>query len=388
VEDVSKTEKQLISELMELRRQIADLEALEAERVRAEEAAVRAKEEWENTFDSVPDLIAILNDQYQIVRANKAMADRVGATPQELAGLTCHEIMHNMGEPPPFCPHALLLVDGQEHAAEIHEENLDGDFLVTVSPLHDAEGRVIGSVHVARDITERKRTEEALGRLVEELDAFAHNVAHELRSPLNVALGFADLLVEDHATMSEEELESYLGSIARAGYKMSSIIDELLLLADVRKAKEVEIERLDMASIVAGALERLTYTVEELQAEITLPDTWPTALGYAPWVEEVWVNYLSNALRYGGQPPRVELGATKQENSTVRFWVRDNGPGIAPEKQDRLFAPFTQPAWVHAKGHGLGLSIVQRIVERLGGEVGVESEVGQGSTFFFTLPAG
>jgi signal transduction histidine kinase len=109
-------------------------------------------------------------------------------------------------------------------------------------------------------------------------------------------------------------------------------------------------------------------------------------LGYAPWIEEVWVNYLSNAIKYGGRPPRVELGAETQPGGLVRFWVRDNGPGIAPEAQVRLFVPFTRLDQVRAKGHGLGLSIVRRIVEKLGGQVGVISTPGQGSVFSFTLP--
>jgi len=95
---------------------------------------------------------------------------------------------------------------------------------------------------------------------------------------------------------------------------------------------------------------------------------------------------MSNAIKYGGQPPRVELGADWQSDGTVRFWVRDNGQGIAPEDQARLFTPFTRLDQVRARGHGLGLSIVRRIVEKLGGQVGVESGIDQGSLFYFTLP--
>jgi signal transduction histidine kinase len=109
-------------------------------------------------------------------------------------------------------------------------------------------------------------------------------------------------------------------------------------------------------------------------------------LGYGPWVEEVWANYVSNAIKYGGTPPRVEVGATSLPDGMVRFWVRDNGPGIAPENQARLFAEFER-LQTKAEGHGLGLSIVKRIVQRLGGQVGVESQAGQGSTFSFTLPS-
>jgi two-component system sensor histidine kinase/response regulator len=104
-------------------------------------------------------------------------------------------------------------------------------------------------------------------------------------------------------------------------------------------------------------------------------------------VEEIWTNYLSNAIKYGGQPPCVELGATEQSDDFVRFWVRDNGNGLTGEEQARLFAPFTRLYPAQVKGYGLGLSIVQRIVDKLGGQVGVESRLGQGSTFSFTLPS-
>ena len=132
------------------------------DRRRAEEALRRATEEWERTFDAVPDLIAILDDQHRIVLANRAMARALGKTPAELVGLKCYEHMHGASCPPDFCPHAKLLADGREHNAEVHE--LGRDFLVTASPLTDDRGRTIGSVHVARDITERQRAEEALNR--------------------------------------------------------------------------------------------------------------------------------------------------------------------------------------------------------------------------------
>jgi len=220
----------------------------------------------------------------------------------------------------------------------------------------------------------------------EELDAFAHTVAHDLKGPLSHIVGFAEVLNEKRASVPEQDLHRHLRAIARNGRKMSNIINELLLLAGVREM-EVETRPLDMPGIVAEARQRLAYAIEEHQAEVIVLDTWPLALGHGPWVEEVWVNYISNALKYGGQPARVELGATAQPDGTVCFWVRDNGPGIAPREQDRLFTRFTRLDQIHTQGHGLGLSIVRRIVKKLGGKVGVESEPGEGSTFWFTLPA-
>jgi PAS domain S-box-containing protein len=219
----------------------------------------------------------------------------------------------------------------------------------------------------------------------EELDAFAHTVAHDLKNPLVSVVGNAALLVEDYAMLSDAERQRSLRSIVRSGHKMDNIINELLLLAGLRNM-EAEIEPLDMPTIVAEAQQRLADMIAASQAEIILPVGWPVVLGYAPWVEEVWVNYLSNAIKYGGRPPRMELGAEAQPNGLMRLWVRDNGPGLQPADQARLFTPFTRLAQARARGHGLGLSIVRRIVEKLGGHVGVESQAGCGSLFYFELP--
>ncbi len=132
------------------------------ERKRAEEVILRAKEEWERTFDTVPDLVAILDPQHRIIRANQAMADRLGVTPEQCIGLLCYEAIHGQSQPPEFCPHALTCNDGQQHVAEVQEPRLGGDFLVSTTPLCDPQGQLIGAVHVARDITERKQMEQEL----------------------------------------------------------------------------------------------------------------------------------------------------------------------------------------------------------------------------------
>lgn len=147
-----------------LARQLADL----VERSEAEEALRRVKEEWERTFDTVPDLIAILDREHRIVRANRAMAQRLGAPAEECLGQVCHQCVHGTDRPWAGCPHVLTMADGQEHTAEIHDTHLGGDFLVSTTPLQDAQGRQVGSVHVARDITERKLAEDR-GRLLAEV---------------------------------------------------------------------------------------------------------------------------------------------------------------------------------------------------------------------------
>lgn len=264
-------------------------------------------------------------------------------------------------------------------------------------PFRDREVLARVGTHLAlRDLQRQLQlANRALARRVEEvearnaeLDAFAHTVAHDLKNPLGAVIGYAGLL-QNEAAASSPLVVDCARRIVRGAYKLNDIIEGLMVLAGARQ-QSVEFKPLDMGRIVAEAQQRLLRMIEEYQPEIVEPlsTAWPVAAGYAPWVEEVWANYISNALKYGGEPPRLELGADLPNGGPqVRFWVKDNGPGLSPEEQARLFTPFTRIHTTRAEGHGLGLSIVQRIVERQGGQAGVESEPGQGSRFFFTLPA-
>lgn len=193
------------------------------------------------------------------------------------------------------------------------------------------------------------------------------------------------MVTSDVMDMERTAIHETLEWARESAQKAINIVEELLLLSSVRK-KQPTMQRLYMADIVRQARGRLAPLIDEYHAEVILPAKWPVATGYAPWVEEVWANYLSNGIKYGGQPPCLKLGANIQPDGMIRFWVRDNGGGLRIEEQASLFTPFTQLSQVRATGHGLGLSIVQRIVEKLGGQVGVESQPGQGSTFSFTLP--
>jgi PAS domain S-box-containing protein len=248
-------------------------------------------------------------------------------------------------------------------------------------------------ISMATDVTRRKRTENALQRYTtelelrnEDLDAFAHTVAHDLKSPLSTLIGLAETLNSEETPLSPEETRRYLHYLSQKGRKLDNIIDELLLLSGLREAQP-EIIPLDMTEIVAEAQQRLADEITTAQAEIFLPESWPVAEGYGPWVEEIWFNYLSNAIKYGGTPPRITLGAALQPEGWIRFWIRDNGSGLSLDAQAKLFVPIPSAPKLSNKGHGLGLSIVKRITTKLGGDVWVESEVGKGSTFGFTLPA-
>ncbi len=218
-----------------------------------------------------------------------------------------------------------------------------------------------------------------------ELKAYAHTVAHDLKSPLHV-MALTAHLITVKPDLTDAELKSYARQISATVYKMDTIIDSLLLFAKVSNT-EVPVECVDMRQVIVNVLDRLSHLIEEHHVQINIPASWPVAIGYGPWIEEVWANYFSNAIQYGGKPPHVELGASLQPDGSVRYWLRDKGPGISIEDQARLFTQFSQIGPAHHSGNGLGLSIARRIVEKMGGQTGCESELGKGSLFFFTLLA-
>jgi signal transduction histidine kinase len=226
---------------------------------------------------------------------------------------------------------------------------------------------------------------DLLAKRNEELDAFAHTVAHDLKNPLTIVVGYAEVVRDDMLEDDDSRWLEYINQIVAAGRRGNMIIQELLLLAAVRK-EDIELESLDMGVIVAQALERLSHHIEANAVEVVQAEQWPVVMGYPGWVEEVWVNYISNAIKYGGRPCRVELTVEARPDGWVRFGVQDNGAGLSLKEQAVLFTEFTRLDKLRAKGHGLGLSVVQRIMEKLNGRVGIESEVGQGSTFYFELP--
>lgn len=238
-----------------------------------------------------------------------------------------------------------------------------------------------------RSKVELRNQVAALQNRNKDLEAYAHMVAHDLKEPLTTMI-VASGLVSRLANLTNEELRGHLRQIGLTAHEMNSIINSLLLLAEVSKADaDVLVGSVQMARVVENVQERFSYVIRQQNARIILPEAWPDSIGYEPWIEEVWANYLSNALKYGGRPPCVELGASLQADGGLRFWTRDNGIGIPPESHQRLFQPFSQLHQLRNSGNGLGLSIVSHIVEKMGGQVGVESELGKGSLFFFTLPA-
>lgn len=231
-----------------------------------------------------------------------------------------------------------------------------------------------------------RRLQRELEMRNQELGAFGYLVAHDLRASLNTVVSMSEILLEqvEHGeSPSGGDIERILG----AGIRMQEIIRAILLLSGFREV-QVAREPIDTAAVVARVIDEHASAIAELGAHITRQSEWPTAFGYGPWVERVWSNYVGNALKYGGKPPQLHIGAeVSEDGERVRFWVRDNGPGVPEDQQEYIFTPFARLHGHRVEGHGLGLSMVRRIVARLGGVTGVIAAPGGGSEFYFELPS-
>ncbi|HSH12256.1 MAG TPA: ATP-binding protein, partial [Desulfurivibrionaceae bacterium] len=378
------------------------------ERKRFEENLVRAKQEWERTFDAVPDLIAILDKNHRMVRANRAMAERLGMTPQECVGASCFACVHGSCGPPSACPHSLTMLDGQEHVAELYEERLGGDFLVTTTPLLDEDGRMVGSVHVSRDITERKKAEAKIRELNEELkenlfqleelnvelqrsnhdlQQFAYIASHDLQAPLHTVTSFLQLLARRNRGRLDDKAEVYINHAVEGTTYMQRLLVDLLAFSKVGGGK-LNLRSVDLGEIVDKIVFNLQKVIADQQAVVVVDPALPVVVADEAQMLHLLQNLVANAIKFHGEEaPRVEIVAEGREGEWI-VCVRDNGIGIDPRYAERIFLIFQR---LHKReeygGTGIGLAICKKIVERHGGRIWVESQPGQGATFCFSLPA-
>jgi PAS domain S-box-containing protein len=323
-------------------------------------------------FKSTKSGVIILNELGLITDINPSAEQIFSYSQKEIVGSDILDLLQD---------HKAVyekLLEDEEFKAEIYIDKNNRHYEIITASLNDYSKRYIGRILVFYDITIRKQA-------LYELDAYARTVAHDLKSPMSAILGFTELLKGSEPLSKEQKKLTHY--IYDGVNRMNDIIEGLLLLALVRNKKDIKTSLLKMDKIIEKVLNRLESLVKQTKGNIVLPNNWPISVGYSIWIEEIWVNYISNALKYSGNPPNIELGASEM-NDSIKFWVKDNGKGLSDNEVKDLFKEFSQleNRKSNTQGHGLGLSIVKRIATKLGGTVGVESKIGSGSTFFFTLP--
>ncbi|TDO04891.1 histidine kinase N-terminal 7TM domain-containing protein [Sunxiuqinia elliptica] len=350
-------------------------------------------------LDTIPDGILVIDKFLRVADVNPAFLRLIREPKEGIIGRPLIDVfpkrtslieqLSQMREIPPM--ELETIIDGQNHFMDMR-----------ISSLYDHQNNLSGRLVIFRDITEKTVYEQTISKankqlkqeikekekLISDLDAFDHTVAHDLNNVIGAIVTSTDLLQYEIDSKNHENLEEIISLIKLSANKSFHVIKELLTLASVRQ-QDVRTERIDMQKIFEESEKRVEDMIKTSKATIIKPDDWPSAYGYGPWIEEVWVNFLSNAIKYGGKPPVIELGSTLfYSEKKIRYWIKDNGNGLTKDKQQKLFQKYERFNQTHIEGTGLGLSIVKRIIEKLGGDVGVLSNAipGEGCIFYFTLP--
>jgi PAS domain S-box-containing protein len=277
------------------------------------------------------------------------------------------------------------------------------DVSLTISPIHDALGKIVGVSKIARDITDRKRAQEKIQQLNneleqrvlertaqleaanKELEAFSYSVSHDLRAPLRAVDGFSQAVEEDYGPLLPEEGRRFLHTIREGAQRMGTLIDDLLSFSQLSR-QPVSQHTVDNERLVREVLEELNPAQQGRQVEIRV-GALPPSQGDAALLKQVWVNLLSNALKYTRKRAAavIEVGCGREQNEDVYF-VRDNGTGFDMQYADKLFGVFQRLHRMEDyEGTGVGLAIVQRVIHRHGGRVWADAAPDRGATFYFTL---
>ena len=275
---------------------------------------------------------------------------------------------------------------------------------VVITALFDEDRRLVGFAKVTRDLTERKRAEEDLRRLNQELErrveertrqlaevnqeleSFCYTVSHDLRAPLRGMLGFAEALMEDYGDHLDPEAADYIHRIARASRRMELLINDLLEFSRLSR-EDVRPHPLSLKVAIDEALSQVSGEVQGRAASVTVTEPFPSVMAHRGTLVRVVANLLSNAVKFvePDKSPVVRV-YTEGREDRVRLWVEDNGIGVKPEHRERIFRVFERLHGVETyPGTGIGLAIVRKGMERMGGAAGVESEPGKGSRFWVEL---
>jgi PAS domain S-box-containing protein len=373
-----------------------------SERKKQQEALHKEQREKNLILDNMAELVSYLDLEMRIIWTNHAVNKFYQAEPEELRGHKCYEIWLGYDEPCDDCPVVKALESGQlsENVISYDEGQ---SWKMSASPVYDENGNMVGVLETALDVTDLKKAEEKLKSLNEnleqrvqertaeleqankELAAFTYSVSHDLRAPLRSIEGFSDAVLEDCSSDLDYKAIDYLERVRLAARSMNDLIDDLLKLSRVTR-QELNRDQVDLSAMVTAYLKHLREKEPQRNVQCLVAPQL-TATGDAALLRIALENLLDNAWKFTAvsEPARIEFGASVNDGNHV-YHICDNGSGFDKTQSGKIFQAFQR---LHSDkdfpGSGIGLSIVQRIIERHGGKIWAEAEPGNGATFFFTL---
>ncbi len=373
------------------------------ERNKAEKSLKRSYAFTKTVLDSMNDAISLIDVRdFRIIGVNSVFLKEYGLSDEsEVVGKHCYEITHRRRDvcaaPDDICPLAETVKSGKHFAVDHVHYDSHGEkkFVeVSTSPIKDEDGQVVQVVHVAKDITGRKRAEEErellladIARSNKELEQFAYVASHDLREPLRMVSSFVQLLEQKYKGQLDDKADKYIRFAVDGADRMQKLIEGLLAYSRITRGA-AQFGPVDTNRIFSLAVSNLSASIQECSALVNKDDL-PMVLGDETQLLQLFQNLIGNAVKYRRPrtQPHVHISSAREGTHYV-FSVRDNGIGIEPDSYDRIFQIF-QRLHSHDEyaGAGIGLAVCKRIVERHHGRIWIESAPGKGSTFYFTVPA-
>ncbi len=353
------------------------------ERKKAEDTLRESEEKWRSLVENAPNIITLTDRNGTIQFINQTVSgfnvkDTIGTSVYDYIQPEHYDLVREAFN--------RVFKTGKTDGYEIKGSGPDGSIVwyeTRISPIkHDSE--VVGMILVTSDITERKRMEEALKHSNTELEQFAYIASHDLQEPLRMVTSYTQLLEKRYKDRLDADAHDFIGYAVDGATRMQRMINDLLTYSRVgRQGKEFQTTNCE--DVFSYVLANLQLAIEESGALVT-HDPLPTVMADESQLVQLFQNLLSNAITYRNQEsPRVRVSAEQKVNEWV-FAISDNGIGIEPQYFDRLFKLFQRLHAGSYPGSGIGLAVCKRIIERHGGRIWVESKVGKGSTFYFTIP--
>ena len=350
----------------------------------------------ENLVENAADVIICTDLNDLILTWNRGAEVILGYSKEEVIGehlsmLLPPERFHELEE-----MRAKVQNYGPLRDIEVRAARKDGVIIylsLSISPIRDTEGKIVSFLRVAKDISEKKRFERRLKELDRMKSDFVSNVSHELRTPLTAIKGSVDNMLDGLTGSLNEKQVRYLARIKSNTDRLSRLINDLLDLSRIESGRvEVRSTTLTLTALAEEVAEHLKSLAAEklIRIEVPSPDPKLTVWADRDKVTQVLMNLIGNAVKFTPQNGKVTVALQKNGDDYVQISIDDTGPGILPEERNKVFSKFYQFADIDQqkpKGSGLGLAISKALVEMHGGRIWVESEVGKGSTFYFTLPA-
>jgi signal transduction histidine kinase len=378
-----------------------DLRKALADREQALAQAKNARDQLEMITDTMASAVTRCGRDHRLIWASRQYSRWLNLPPGQIAGQPLAGVIgeNAFAALRPFIDRVL--------AGERVEYEVEADFKTigprwirgTYVPTRAANGEVDGWVAELSDITALKRAQadvveinrqlqrlnSSLARSNEDLERFAYVASHDLQEPLRIVTTYSQLLIRTYGRELRGEAAAFIDNIVDGARRMQTLLADLLAYTGISAEIERPVENVDLNAALETAKSHLKAAIAESGAQIA-SDPLPSARGHEGHFVSLLQNLIGNAIKYrSADPPRIRIAAGRQ-GGEMRIEVSDNGIGIAPEYHQKIFVPFKRLHGRKIPGSGIGLAICQRVVERYGGRIWVESQVGAGSKFIFTLP--